>query len=1059
MTEFEQNISPDTRYDAPPDPSPESSASTSEEKTDNASASGEDFSADAKPDMNTDAPEQAPGVQAQSSAANPATDRKKKKAAPLSFRQKIILLLVALLFLCTSTYIIKQRIIRTINSHFTKMDDYLTTAIGSYNMGSNQQELLYNLDMDLCDFYVKMIAHFFKRKDVSQEILDQLQTDLVTDGLIYYYNSDGSILIPEGNPEPSISSTQLASLKEKGYLRVDDQLYSYASVHSGSYVIILWDSLSFNMDNLMAYEALDTGYQIRILDQDGLILQSTLEQEVGQMSSDTLTPISVNPVTRFLLRKIENLEDIRSDQNHKIYVCREQEFQIGENVYQATIQYSLDDIRNQIIPYVFRQLALMLLVYILMIKTTLFLSKQTKSILSEDKGRKVAFIWHMDTDELTHLSALHIVCLLLTLGLTIYMQLLTGYSEYYISTSNTLNEAVTRKTHFEEYYEEVEERFNSYYIESAELITYLIKLDSDIINNHSLSYIAKQFNNYFISYSEDQPAIVTIYDDSGTSVASSDGYTGYQLSASSEDEEAECLSLLSSPKQHLILNTEEDGTYKSIIAIKREDTAGILIISVTNDVFEELKSHYTLDEVLNNTGFGKATKLYVNLKKPDITHISVLNDDSYTTLSINTKLSDEILAGDYEGEHILDKAIIYEGDTLINAGVYYHNEIVSDDILFLSLMPVWTIIHDSIAGIAHQLLSYLILFILLIFFCQSVEINKGDARIHFGGLKESFSIRQSLMNNIFQKSIHQLLIATTLIILIISTIEYFFFSSEILNFLYGSKWAHHLNLFSITKILVALVAANILSLIIIKLITLISDSLGSRSATIGKMLCSLLKFGTVAFLFIYSCVQLGAKLSYLLTGAGLAGMVIGYAGQGLINDLLTGLFIVFEGKFQVGDWISVNDWRGEVVEIGVRTTTITYAGDTRIFNNSCLNTITVWGSTMSGALCFVSIDYAEDIDYVIDLIETSTGRYQEENPHIVEGPHVHGVTELGDNGITLRLWAIPDDVDNTAGVQRGILKTTKAIFAEHHVTIPFPQVVLHRGSPDDRYEEDTSDES
>ena len=74
---------------------------------------------------------------------------------------------------------------------------------------------------------------------------------------------------------------------------------------------------------------------------------------------------------------------------------------------------------------------------------------------------------------------------------------------------------------------------------------------------------------------------------------------------------------------------------------------------------------------------------------------------------------------------------------------------------------------------------------------------------------------------------------------------------------------------------------------------------------------------------LYFCLALlGIDTATLLASAGILTLIVGLGAQTLVSDILAGLFIIFEGEFQVGDIVTIGDWTGTVVEIGVRTTKI-----------------------------------------------------------------------------------------------------------------------------------------
>ena len=98
-------------------------------------------------------------------------------------------------------------------------------------------------------------------------------------------------------------------------------------------------------------------------------------------------------------------------------------------------------------------------------------------------------------------------------------------------------------------------------------------------------------------------------------------------------------------------------------------------------------------------------------------------------------------------------------------------------------------------------------------------------------------------------------------------------------------------------------------------------------------------------------------------------MIIGLGSQSLVADILAGIFIVFEGEFQVGDIVIIDGWRGEVTEIGMRTTKLIDAGyNIKIVNNSEIKTIINQTQELSLAKAYVSVSYGARIEKIEAVI-------------------------------------------------------------------------------------------
>lgn len=81
--------------------------------------------------------------------------------------------------------------------------------------------------------------------------------------------------------------------------------------------------------------------------------------------------------------------------------------------------------------------------------------------------------------------------------------------------------------------------------------------------------------------------------------------------------------------------------------------------------------------------------------------------------------------------------------------------------------------------------------------------------------------------------------------------------------------------------------------------------------------------------------QLGFNLAPILAGAGVVGLAVGLGAQNLVRDVITGFFIIFEDQFAVGDVIQVGQYKGTVIEIGLRVTKIrSWTGEVHIIPNA-----------------------------------------------------------------------------------------------------------------------------
>lgn len=237
-------------------------------------------------------------------------------------------------------------------------------------------------------------------------------------------------------------------------------------------------------------------------------------------------------------------------------------------------------------------------------------------------------------------------------------------------------------------------------------------------------------------------------------------------------------------------------------------------------------------------------------------------------------------------------------------------------------------------------------------------------------------------------------------------------------------------------VVIAAVASIILSLL--AKITFESK----KTITITLLLLNLLKWIIAIVSVFFILAAWGADTTMMLASAGVLTLIIGLGSQALVQDILAGIFIVFEGDFQVGDIVIIDGWRGEVKAIGIRTTKLVDAGgNIKIVNNSDIRSIVNQTQELSVAKCYVGISYGERIEKVEKIIAENLSTIKEKIPAIVEGPFYKGVTELADSSVNLLFVAKCKESD-IYQVQRDLNRQIKIMFDDNDIGIPFPQITV-----------------
>ena len=218
-----------------------------------------------------------------------------------------------------------------------------------------------------------------------------------------------------------------------------------------------------------------------------------------------------------------------------------------------------------------------------------------------------------------------------------------------------------------------------------------------------------------------------------------------------------------------------------------------------------------------------------------------------------------------------------------------------------------------------------------------------------------------------------------------------------------------------------------------------------RSRTIATLMVGILRYMTIIIAFVWGLSILGVNTTAVLAGAGIVGLVIGFGAQSLIEDIITGLFIIFEQQYEIGDIIILDDFRGVVRSIGVRTTVIEdTGGNLKVVNNSDIRNFQNRSKNASYAVVDVGVSYNTNIPFVEKVVGDAIDAMYDANCDLyLDAPEYMGVEELADSAVILR-FRVKTKEENVFNAKRQLNRDLKLLFDTYGIEIPFPQVVVHQ---------------
>lgn len=221
-----------------------------------------------------------------------------------------------------------------------------------------------------------------------------------------------------------------------------------------------------------------------------------------------------------------------------------------------------------------------------------------------------------------------------------------------------------------------------------------------------------------------------------------------------------------------------------------------------------------------------------------------------------------------------------------------------------------------------------------------------------------------------------------------------------------------------------------------------------KKKTIISLLKNIVKYLVYIFVVLSILSVYGVDTSSILASIGIVGLVVGLALQDIIADFVAGIFILFDNQYTIGDTVSINGFKGEVVGFGLMSTKIKNAtGDIMILSNSSFKEVINY--SMENTTLYITLDVAYDTDISKlekVLSEISADALKIEN--VVGNYKLLGIDEFSASSIKY-LVGLECKANCQYQIKREYLKLVKIAFDKNKIEIPFDQLDVHMRRKDE----------
>ncbi len=216
-----------------------------------------------------------------------------------------------------------------------------------------------------------------------------------------------------------------------------------------------------------------------------------------------------------------------------------------------------------------------------------------------------------------------------------------------------------------------------------------------------------------------------------------------------------------------------------------------------------------------------------------------------------------------------------------------------------------------------------------------------------------------------------------------------------------------------------------------------------RRLTVLPLIASVARYTFFGFAIVTSLAEIGIDPLPVIAGLGVAGVAIGFGAQSLITDLVSGIFILWESYFVVGDYVEIDDREGVVESISLRVTSLRdEEGRVHIIPNGKIEGLINYSKGYVAAEVGVTVTYEMDIDEVYAALEQVSAWVEENVPEALAAPEIEGVEELGESGVTVKLSTTVKPGKHLV-VGRLVRKRIKEVFEARGIEFAYPRRVVH----------------
>lgn len=226
----------------------------------------------------------------------------------------------------------------------------------------------------------------------------------------------------------------------------------------------------------------------------------------------------------------------------------------------------------------------------------------------------------------------------------------------------------------------------------------------------------------------------------------------------------------------------------------------------------------------------------------------------------------------------------------------------------------------------------------------------------------------------------------------------------------------------------------------------LDEEMQKRADTLVSVIRYILDVSIIAVMTIMILGEFGVKIGPILAAAGIVGLAVGFGSQQLVQDIISGFFILLEDQIRVGDVVEIVGKTGLVEKVNLRMTVLRdISGNVHFVRNGKIDTVTNMTKEYSRYVFEVGVAYREDVDAVMEVLVQLDAELREDpafKDDIIAPLEILGLDRFADSAVIIKARTTTKP-NQQWRVAREFNRRLKKRFDELGIEIPFPHVTIY----------------